>query len=423
MASCPNRHENSGTLGVCSTCGLPLVDVQEGFDFLTRAMAARSVLARSKAQMIVAGVGPFGARIVTSLRRKPAKDPQTAHVTLDMPGSENNDAADSEPFFSLRVGGPVAGSSVFCGRCEEIAEGDTSVSSLASNAGIREVDENQAIVLALSLGEGPGSGVAPVFLKRSYSFNPRSSAFAVAVLPATNDSLHSHINAFYGLSRLVGSTHDRGVDAVIALDYDRLRKVRGVGLVGEELKMETLVESLTALLAITLSPPNASRFASMSRWMRTPLLVPCLGLGHSLEIFGSLDHILESCIAYPLCSISPDDVIVSEVLLKIPRQLAGSFPEAMLAEDIASFNQHHFRNVKASLFKASFVEQEHDRIDACILLGAKDLTNALANTTSAFQEFRDGVTDPEQWHVYGLDEGRIAAAERTMAALGRTPPE
>src|SRR5512139_3108014 len=157
MALCPNRHENSETLAVCSTCGLPLVDVQEGFDFLTRAMAARSVLARPKAQMIVAGVGSFGTKIVASLRRKPMKDLKAEYVTLDMPGSEQSDAADSEPFFSLRVGGGAAGSSVFCGRCEEIAQGDTSVSYLASNAGIREVDENQAIVVALSLGEGPGS--------------------------------------------------------------------------------------------------------------------------------------------------------------------------------------------------------------------------------------------------------------------------
>jgi len=422
MALCPNRHENSDTLAVCSTCGLPLVDVEEGFNLLTQAMAARSVLARPKAQMIVAGVGSFGAKIVTSLRRKPAKDPKAGYVTLDMTGSEHSDNADSEPFFSLRVGGAVAGSSVFCGRCEEIAEGDTSVSYLVSNVGIREVDENQAIVVAMSLGEGPGSGMAPVFLKRSYSFNPRSCAFAVATLPAANDSLHAHINAFYGLSRLVGSPHDRGVDAVIALHYDRLRKVRGVGPVGEELKMETLVEGLLGLLAITLSPPNASKFASMSRWMRTPVLVPCLALGHSLEIFGSLHHILESSIAYPLCAVSQDDVVVSEVLLKIPRQLAESFPEAMLAEDIASFNQHHFRNVKASLFQASYVEQEHDRIDACILLGTRNLANALANTTGAFKKFRNGVTDPEQWQVYGLDELRIAAAERTMAASGLLTP-
>lgn len=416
MALCPNRHENSDTLAVCSTCGLPLVDVEEEFKFLTQAIAARSVLARSKAQMVVAGVGPIGAKMVGSLRRRPGQNPKVARVILDMTEKTHHQAMDSEPLLSLQVGA-AAGTSVFCGRCEEIAEGDASISYLVSNAGVREIDENQAIMVALSLGEGPGSGMAPVFLRRAYSFNPKSSAFAVAILPAANDSLHAHINAFYGLSRLIGSSQDRGVDSVIALHHDRLKKVRGVGPVGEELKMETLVEGLLELLEITLSPPNASKFAGIGRWMRTPVLIPCLALGHSLEIFGGLHNILESSIAYPLCAISPDDVVVSEVLLKIPRQLAESFPEVVLSEDIASFNERHFRNMKASLFQASYVEQQHDRIDACILLGARNLTNALADTTSAFGKLRSNVTEQGQWLSYGLDEPRIAAAERTMASL------
>ncbi len=418
MTLCPNRHQNSDTLAVCSTCGLPLVDVKEGFSFLSQAMAARSVLARPKPQVVAAGIGPFGAKVVNSLRRRSAKNSKAAYVVLDMAGNENGDTWDSEPFFSLRVGSAAAGSSVFCGRCEQIAEEDASISYLVNNAGLREIDEQQAIVVALSLGEAAGSGIAPVFLKRSYALNPGSSAFAVAMLPATQDSVHAHINAFYGISRLIGSTQDRGVDSVIALHHDRLKKVRGVGPVGEELKMETLVEGLLGLLGITLSPPNASKFAGMSRWMRTPVLVPCLALGHSLEIFGSLRNMLESSIAYPLCAISQDDVVVSEVLLKIPRQLAASFPEAVLADDIASFNRHHFRNMKASLFQASYAEQEHDRIDVCILLGSRNLALGFADTTNAFASFRKTVTDPGQWHEYGLDDRRIAGAERTMAALG-----
>ncbi len=417
MAVCPNRHENSDTLVVCAKCGLPLVNVEERFRVLTRAMADRSALARPKASVVIAGVGPFGASVVSSLRKRAVQQPSGEYVLVDVSTSGHVSRGDSEPLFSLQIGNGGSAVSSFCGQCEKVAQSEASLSFLIGNAGIREKDENQAMVAVLSLGEGAGSGIAPVFFERSYALNAAASSFAVATLPAVGDSLHNYINAYYGVSRLLSLQQNRGVDSLILLQHDRLKKARGVGPVGEELKMESFLEGLLSLLAITMSPPRAAKFAGLSRWLRTPLLVPCLALGHSLEIFGSLRHILQSSIAYPLCEISPDDVVVSDILLRIPRQLADSLTEAMLSEEISSFNRRYFPNLKASLFEAAYLDQAHDRIDACVLLGSAKATAPISYVKRTYEEFRKSISSPEQWRAYGLDEASVEAAERTMAAL------
>jgi hypothetical protein len=418
MVLCPNRHENSDTVSVCGSCGLPLVAVEREFARIVAALSSRSVLARPKAHTFLAGIGPVGSAAVKVLVPKLGENiPRLACLTLNAVGVGEGQSGSSVPVFSLSIGRDVPGAALFCGRMESLAEGDYSIGPLVRNAGLREEDENQAVMTVLALGEGEASGIAPVFLRHARSGNPGCSSFVLAVLPAIDDSVHAHINAYYGLSRILSPGGTSLVDGVIIMQRDRLKKVRGVGQTGEELGAEGLIEGLFGLMGNTLGAPHGARFAALNRWMHTPVLVPCLALGRSLEIFGSMRNVLESSIAYPLSPITEDDVTVAELLLRIPERLARSFPEDVLAEDLAAFNRRHFPGIKSALFQVSYSDQRHDRIDVCILLGGGRASAILGETKTAFERSRREGFSQGQWDAFGLTAEKIANAERIIAGF------
>jgi hypothetical protein len=415
MAFCPNKHENSDTLSVCGTCGLPLLSAEREFARIVAALLSRSVLARPKSRAFLSGIGVTGSATVAAVMTRLADTvPGAAYLTVNADSDVRSPGADF-PLFSMELGRGVAGSVLFCGRSEKLAEQNLFIGPLVKNAGLREQDENQTVMTVLALGEGDASGITPVFLRRVRSGNPGCSSFVLCVLPAEDDSLHAQINAYFGLSRILGSGDPPLADGVIVMQRDRLKKLRGVGQTGEELGTDGLVEGLFCLMAHTLGPPAGGRFAALNRWTRRPLLVPCLALGRSLEIFGTMRNILESSIAFPLSPVVEDEVTVAELFLRIPRRLAGLFSEAVLAEDMASFNRRHFPNIKSALFGVSYSDQRHDRIDACILLGGGRAGAILGETRTSFERFRQQSRGHDQWDTFGLTEEQVAAAERAIA--------
>jgi hypothetical protein len=151
----------------------------------------------------------------------------------------------------------------------------------------------------------------------------------------------------------------------------------------------------------------------LTRSMRTPVLVPCLALGRSLEIFGTLTNILEGSVVYPLCLMSPGDVSSAYLLLKVPRRLAAMFPENAVADELAAFNHKHFPGIVSIGHQLCFTDEQHDRVDACLLLGGD--RSALSATVTSYQRFRRGLQTSGDWETFGLTEAKIVEAEKTLA--------
>jgi hypothetical protein len=235
-------------------------------------------------------------------------------------------------------------------------------------------------------------------------------------LPGAGESLHNHINAYYGLGQMFPANHDALADGLITIKYDQLKKIHGVGVSGKELTPDEAIASLFSLMAATLAIPNAAKFGRLNRWIRTPVFVPCLALGRSLEIFGKLSNILESSLAYPLAPFSKEDVLLSELLIKIPKRLEKLFSDEVISEELALFNRKYFASMKSSTFQACFSEEQHDRIDICLLLGIKNTRNTIAETKQIFDTYKSQVQDPHQWETYGLTEEKVVAAEKTVSS-------
>jgi hypothetical protein len=419
MALCPAQHENPESFAYCKVCGLPLLDAGLEFARLVEVLRSRSAYARPKAWNYLTGIGTIGVKILNKAGILQSNAPLTraACLAIDTASHPGPESSGTEAYFSLQLGGNESGDAMFCGLGKSIAELDPSLSPLISNSGLREKDENQSIISVMALGGGTASGASGVFMRRIRALNPSCYIFSLAILPGADESLHKHINAYYGIISLLGTVTNPVADAVLAVQYDRLKNIGGVGGNGEELDLEGRLLGLYRLMASNMSVPNSSKFGRLNRWMRTPVLVPCLALGRSIEIFGNLNNILESSIAYPLCSISNDSVIVSELLLSIPQRLASAFPEHVVAENLAVFNRQHFKNLKSSIYQVSYSSEKNDRVNACLLLGGGKIEEILADTLKQFYAFRQQTQDPSRWAMYGLTEEAVTTLEKEVASF------
>jgi hypothetical protein len=361
------------------------------------------------------GVGPFGVGILAKVKNSnnAPKGSRLAYISVDNIDAENKVLEDGSSFL-VALGQDTMGST-FCGRAENIAKLNPSLMSVLRRTGFRDSDENQSILLTLAMGEGSGSGVSHVLLERARMLNPRCFNYVLGLLPSVTDSIHSQINAFYGLASLLQAGGDRSLsDAVILIQYDRLKQLRGIGSTGEELKMEELVTVLFRLMAATLTGPGISKIGTLLRWNRDPVLVPCLAVGRSLEIFGSLSNILESSIAYPLCQISRENISSSYLLLNVPRRLVKIFPENEINDEFAGFSHKYFPNIGSIGYQLTYSDDQHDRLDACLLLGGDN--SVLSTIIAAYDKFKQGAKTASDLEIYGLTKERIPDAERTLAS-------
>ena len=415
MTLCPNKHDNPSALTICRTCGLPVLDVRRESELLVAAIKSKSVLARPKTTSILIGVGTFGVSIVSSLQsvNNEQKNSRLAYIFVDTTNDNENIPVDTDTSFFVTLGQDVMGST-FCGRAENITKSNSALTPVLRKTGFRDRDENQSILLALALGGGTGSGASPVVLERARALNSGCFNYVLAILPSVTDSVHSQINAFYGLSQLLQSGDEGNLtDAVVLIQYDRLKQLRGVGSTGEELKMEGLMAILFSLMVSTMTGPGASKVGTLLRWTHSPVLVPCLAMGRSLEIFGSLSNVLESSIAYPLCQINPETISSSSLLLKVPKRLAKTFSGNSVIDELNVFCHKHFANIGSISHQLYYSDEQHDRIDACLLLGGDN--SVLSTTSGSYEKFKRGVKNPSDWEMYGLTNERIAEAEKTFS--------
>jgi hypothetical protein len=414
MTLCPNKHDNPLTLTICQTCGLPVLDIAHEAEMVTNIIRSKSTLTRPKMSSDLVGVGPFGAGILAKVKNSnnAQKGSRLAYISVDNIDAENKALEDGSSFL-VALGQDTMGST-FCGRAENIAKLNPSLMSVLRRTGFRDSDENQSILLTLAMGEGTGSGVSHVLLERARMLNPKCFNYVLGLLPSVTDSIHGQINAFYGLASLLQAGSDGNLsDAVILIQYDRLKQLRGVGSTGEELKMEDLVAVLFRLMASTLTGPGISKIGTLLRWNRDPVLVPCLAVGRSLEIFGSLSNILESSIAYPLCQISRENISSSYLLLNVPRRLAKIFPENEINDEFAGFSHKYFPNIGSIGYQLTYSDDQHDRLDACLLLGGDN--SVLSTIIAAYEKFKQGAKTANDLEIYGLTKERIPDAERTLA--------
>jgi len=368
------------------------------------------------------GVGTAGNQIVTDLCNYFGETMQgISFLNIDTMARSSSETiseitAKGVRFYYHTIGNPSIGGSLYCGLGEKAALADEQMESYLHMSGIRIDDPSQVIFACAATGGGTGSGIAPAVINLSKLCNPEASTVAMAVTPSGNEAEHAQMNAFYAMSKLLAWGPTTNADIILVLNYDKLRHIRGVGRSGKEFKAGEVASYLLWLLQLNLYQSGVVRMCRLSRGAKIQAFVPCVAIGRSMEIFGTLGNVLESAAAYPLAEIDFESVLASYLLLRIPKSIAGKFPDEMVTEEFEAWNGKHIPNVSTSLVQIIHTDERSDRIDVCILLGGNDVGVIMKDAIAGYRRFKTSLTAPEQWDEYGLSEKAIGEAEQVIQA-------
>jgi hypothetical protein len=92
--------------------------------------------------------------------------------------------------------------------------------------------------------------------------------------------------------------------------------------------------------------------------------------------------------------------------------------ENTINDDLVAFSHKYFPNIGSISYQLSCSDAQHDRVDACLLLGGDN--SVISSTIAAYEKFKQGAKTAGDWDIYGLTEERIADAERILASYNKS---
>ena len=413
MVLCPNEHENLGGLSNCKVCGLPLLDLPAQFDSLAQSLASRAPMARTSPGAVLVGLGTSGAGLIELARASHVESlPDRTYLAIDATGT-GPDVGCSD-VLRLKLGSNTPSAATFCGIGEALVRDDPYLGPVLRKAGLSRLDNGQVVLLVAAVGGGIGSALS-VVAEKARQLNPGCYVVALVIVPGSEESFHNRLNAYYGVSRLLETAEGHGAaDLVVAVHYDRMKKIRGVGSSAEELRTDGLLAAFSDLLIKNLSSQSISEVVRINRSIGVTLVVPCLALGRSLEIFGNLSNILESAISFPANNIATQAAVVCHLLLRVPASRAASFSEETVSEELAALIRRRLPNVRSTSLSITCSTEQHDRADACLLLGGDSARAALFADGFGLASFENELTRQISWHTYGLTKEAVQQASNVL---------
>ncbi len=411
MVFCPNEHDNPGGLSQCKVCGLPLFDLKAQFDLLAENVTARAPMGRRSPRTVLIGLGTTGAGLVDTAREGSVLSmPDHTGLAIDARGT----GPECGPADGLRLSlGATPTAGTFCGIGEALVRDDPTLAPLLRKAGINRPDNGQTVFLVAAAGGGIGSALR-VVVEKSQQLNPECRTVALVIVPGRDESFHNRLNAYYGLARLLDTSDGHAADLVVAVHLDRMKRIRGVGTRAQELRTEGLLAAFSDLMISNLSSQSISEVVRINRSMGVTLVVPCLALGRSLEIFGNLRNILESAISFPANNVSKQAVLVCHLLLRVPKSRAASLSEEIVSEEMGALIRQHLPYARSTSLSITYSDAQHDRVDACLLLGGDSARAALFADSAGLSGFEEEICRQASWETYGLREEDMRQAGNVL---------
>jgi hypothetical protein len=221
-------------------------------------------------------------------------------------------------------------------------------------------------VLFSSLWDGVGSALLPALISQFKEWNVNSVAFAV--LPSKIQPSDVHFNAFSSL----GICASKDFASVLLLDRDQLESYVGVNRNGSILKGNSIINYILEL--ILAKETFVQELSELSRAFNVKMYTILSAPGASLQIYGSLENILNSALSRPLLKFDPSSASLLYVLLRIPVNLKDKLPQEKIERAIASWFKEKADLKSIRVSEPVYVEDGSDRIDVVIFMGGFDTT-------------------------------------------------
>ena len=269
-------------------------------------------------------------------------------------------------------------------------------SALITRLKNKPIDNWRGAVMVSSLWDGVGSALLPALISQFKEWNVNSVAFAV--LPSKIQPSDVHFNAFSSL----GICISKDFASVLLLDRDQLENYVGVNRNGSILKGNIIVNYM---LELALAKETfVQELCELSRAFNVKMYTVLLATGASLQIYGSLENILNSALSRPLLNFDLSSASLLYVLLRIPAHLKEKLPQEKIELTIATWFKEKADLKSIYVSEPIYVTDVSDRIDVMMFLGGFDATKLLRSMekkVSALksQAIKQGSIKEEDWQA------------------------
>jgi hypothetical protein len=272
----------------------------------------------------------------------------------------------------------------------------TEDSTLITRLKNKHIDNWRGAVMVSSLWDGVGSALLPALISQFKEWNINSVAFAV--LPSKIQPSDVHFNAFSSL----GICASKDFTSVLLLDRDQLENYVGVNRNGSILKGNIIINYM---LELALAKETfVQELCELSRAFNVKMYTVLLATGASLQIYGSLENILNTALSRPLLKFDLANSSLLYVLLRIPAHLKEQLPQEKIELAIATWFKEKANLKSIYVSEPIYVTDVSDRIDIMLFLGGFDATKTLFSMekkVSAIknQAIKQGSIKEEDWQA------------------------
>lgn len=260
----------------------------------------------------------------------------------------------------------------------------------------KPIDNWRGAIMVSSLWDGVGSALLPALISQFKEWNINSVAFAV--LPSKIQPSDVHFNAFSSL----GICASKDFTSVLLLDRDQLENYVGVNRNGSILKGNIIVNYM---LELALARETfVQELCEMSRAFNVKMYTVLLATGASLQIYGSLENILDTTLSRPLLEFNPSTASLLYVLLRIPAHLKEKLPQEKVELTIANWFKEKANLKSIYVSEPIYVADVSDRIDVAMFLGGFDASKILRSMEKKVsdiksQAIKQGSVKEEDWQA------------------------
>jgi len=237
------------------------------------------------------------------------------------------------------------------------SENDDFITRLREKA-IRKQED--ALVVS-SLWDGVGSGLLPLLISTLAKSNIIS--VAMGILPSRLQSPDVHFNAFSS----TGLCISQNLSPLLLVDRDCLEAFVGANRDGSIMKGEGLISYILELMLTKGSfVPELSEY---SRSFNVQMFSILPATGASLNIYGSLQNMLDSALHQPLLKFDLSSSSVLYVLIRMSQQLKDKFTRGTIELSVADWIKKKANLRSVYISEPIYVDEVNDRIDILLILG------------------------------------------------------
>jgi len=265
---------------------------------------------------------------------------------------------------------------------------------LAKQLRNRTLQRLQNVVLLSLTWDGVSSGLMPALISLFKNWNVNN--LTMAIMPSATQPSDAHFNSLSA----IGKSLSENVP-ILLVERDALEEYVGVSRDGTIIRGSEVINYVLEIILGGESFVNEIIQLSKSHKVRKYTILPVIGA--SLELYGSLENMLDSVFLRPLLSFDLRDATVACIILRMPIRLKDEIPKDDLELSLAKWFKKRGKLRSIHVCEPLYVNDLNDRIDMLALVGGFATTELFGALIKEVEETKNYAVEQkrmekEEWN-------------------------